>query len=193
MAKSTPVKTADNDYGIMFWGPGGPVDKDDGSELTIATASNHQLHFCESGNSINVTPKCQTEVVGVSLQPKTKDGEESPAKQILAHNGDIVISAKNGSIYLKGKNIYMVAEGDSENGSIVLNGNGSVNLTAGEQARVIGSKTCIRGEIDLDLSGATVTIAGEQKTASFSALSNLKSLLNGDFATLIEGIAKVCK
>jgi hypothetical protein len=193
MAKSTPIKTADNDYGIMFLGPGGPEEKDDGSELTIATASNHQLHFCESGNSINVTPKCQTEVCGVSLRPKTKDGEESPAKQILAHNGDIVISAKNGSIYLKGKNIYMVAEGDSENGSIVLNGNGSVNVTAGEQARFIGSKTCIRGEVDLDIAGASITIAGEVKNASFSAINNLKALLNGDFTSLIEGISKVCK
>jgi hypothetical protein len=193
MGKSTPVKTADNDYGIMFWGPGGPEEKDDGSELTISTASNHQLHFCESGNSINVTPKCQTEVCGVSLQPKTKDGEESPAKQILAHNGDIVISAKNGSIYFKGKNIYMVAEGDSENGSVVVNGNGSVNITSGEQARLIGSKVCIRGEVDLDISSKSITIAGKVTNAEFSTINNLKALLNGDFITLIEGIAKVCK
>ena len=68
-----------------------------------------------------------------------------------------------------------------------------MNITAGEHARLIGSKTCIRGELGLDLAGSDVNIIGRQSFAEYSAINNLKALLNGDFVTLLEGIAKVCK
>lgn len=194
MAKSLPLKTADNDYGIMFWGPPGPEEQDDGSELTINTASNHSIRFAESGNSVSVTPKCHTEIVGQSLKPNTQDGKNAPAKQILANNGDIVISAKNGDIFLDARNIFIHASGDENNGGIVISGNGNVNIVAGDQARFVASKVCIRGEVDVDIFGPAISILGDIKAASEqSVIGNLKSLVSGDFVSLLEGITKSCK
>ena len=78
MAKAPPVKTAFNPYGTIFWGPPGPESKDDGRDLTIATKSNHSMNFCESGNSVFITPKCNSEFVGHNID------YEKDAKEIIA-------------------------------------------------------------------------------------------------------------
>jgi len=193
MAKSIPVKTADNDYGLMFWGPSGPESIDDGNEFTLNTASNHSIRLCESGHAVSVTPKCHTERVGYSLDPKKEDGKEAPAKQILADNGDIILSAKNGNIHLSAKNIFIHAQGADPDGSIVVNGNGFVNITSGEQTRIMGSKLCLRGVADVDIAGGAINIKGKITYGSnMSAIGSLKSLVNGDFAALLEGIDKAC-
>ena len=193
MAKSLPVKIADTDYGICFWGPGGPESQDDGNEFTLNTASNHSIRFCESGNAVSVTPKCHTERVGYSLDPKQKDGKEAPAKQILADNGDIILNAKNGNIHLSAKNIYIHAQGADQNGNVIVNGNGYVNVTGGEQTRIMGSKLCLNGVADIDITGGAINIKGKISYGSnVTAIGALKSLVNGDFASLLEGIDKAC-
>ena len=193
MAKSLPVKTADTDYGLMFWGPSGPESIDDGNEFTLNTASNHSIRLCESGHAVSVTPKCHTERVGYSLDPKKEDGKEAPAKQILADNGDIILSAKNGNIHLSAKNIFIHAQGADPDGSIVVNGNGFVNITSGEQTRIMGSKLCLKGVADVDITGGAINIKGKITYGSnMSAIGSLKSLVNGDFAALLEGIDKAC-
>lgn len=192
--KSPPVKTADNDYGIMFWGPPGPESLDDGNDLTLATKSNHIMRFCESGNSSFVTPKCNTENVGKNLNPSTQDGKEVPAKQILAHNGDIVFIAENGNIKLKAKNIWIETTDGDPGGNFMVSSSGYISMVSGEQTRIIGSKVCIRGECGVDIAGTDVIIKGTISYGDYpSIFGSLKSLLAGDWAKILEGIDKSCK
>ena len=191
--KAPPVKTAHNDYGIIFWGPPGPESKDDGNDLTISTKSNHIMRFCESGNSSFVTPKCNTENVGVNIDPN-KDGKETPAKQILAENGDIVLIANNGNIKLKARNIWIETDGPEPAGNFVVASNGYISLTSGEQTRIIGSKVCIRGECGIDISGSDVVIKGSISFGDYpSVFGTVKSLLAGDWGKILEGIDKSCR
>lgn len=191
--KAPPTKTADNDYGIMFWGPPGPESKDDGNDLTIATKSNHMMRFCESGNSSFVTPKCNTENVGANIT-KSKDGKEAPAKQILAENGDIVFIAQNGNIKLKAKNIWIETNDEEPGGNFLVSSNGYISLASGEQTRIMGSKVCIRGECGVDISGSDVIIKGSLSFGDYpSVFGTVKSLLAGDWAKILEGIDKSCK
>lgn len=192
--KAPPVKTADNDYGIMFWGPPGPESLDDGNDLTIATKSNHMMRFCESGNSVFIAPKCNTEAVGYNLKPSTQDGKEVPAKQILAHNGDIVFIAENGNIKLKAKNIWIETTDGDPGGNFMVSANGYINMVSGEQTRIMGSKVCIRGECGVDISGTDVVIKGTLAYGDYpSVFGTLKSLIAGDWGKILEGIDKSCK
>lgn len=191
--KAPPLKTADNDYGIMFWGPPGPESKDDGRDLTISTKSNHSMQFCESGNSSSVTPKCSTENVGANIS-KSKDGKEAPAKQILAENGDIVFIAQNGNIRLKAKNIWIETNDEEPGGNFLVSSNGYISLASGEQTRIMGSKVCIRGECGVDISGSDVIIKGSLSFGDYSSVfGTVKALLAGDWAKILEGIDKSCK
>lgn len=192
--KAPPVKTADNDYGIMFWGPPGPESLDDGNDLTLATKSNHMMRFCESGNSSFITPKCNTENVGKNLKPSSQDGKEVPAKQILAHNGDIVFIAENGNIKLKAKNIWIETTDGDPGGNFMVSANGYINMVSGEQTRIMGSKVCIRGECGVDIAGTDVIIKGTIAYGDYpSVFGSLKAFLAGDWAKILEGIDKSCK
>ena len=191
--KTPPLKTADNDYGIMYWGPPGPESKDDGNELTIATSSNHMMRFAESGNSSFVSPKCNTENVGYSLKP-SQDGKETPAKQILAENGDIVFIAKNGNIKLKAKNIWIETTDAEPGGNFMVSSNGYISMVSGEQTRIMGSKVCIRGECGVDIAGTDIIIKGNINFGDYpSVFGTVKSLLAGNWAAILEGIDKSCK
>lgn len=192
--KSPPVKTADNDYGIMFWGPPGPESLDDGNDLTLATKSNHMMRFCESGNSSFVTPKCNTENVGTNLKPSTQDGKEVPAKQILAHNGDIVFIAENGNIKLKAKNIWIETTDGDPGGNFMVASSGYISMVSGEQTRIMGSKVCIRGECGVDIAGTDVIIKGTLSYGDYpSIFGSLKALVAGDWAKILDGIDKSCR
>ena len=191
--KSPPQKTADNDYGIIFWGPPGPESKDDGSDLTIATKSNHIMRYCESGNSTWLTPKCSIEKVGINLS-KSVDSEEVIAKSIVAQNGDIALVAENGNIRLKARNIWIETSGPSPSGNFMVSSNGYISMVSGEQTRVIGSKVCIRGECGVDIAGTDVIIKGNINFGDYpSVFGTVKALLAGNWAAILEGIDKSCK
>jgi hypothetical protein len=191
--KAPPLKISDTDYGIMFWGPPGPESKDDGRDLTISTKSNHSMQFCESGNSSFVTPKCNTENVGANIT-ESKDGKEAPAKQILAENGDIVFIAQNGNIRLKAKNIWIETSDEEPGGNFLVSSNGYISLASGEQTRIMGSKVCIRGECGVDIGGSDVIIKGKFSFGeSPDAIGLVKSLLAGNWASILEAIDKSCK
>lgn len=193
MSKAPPTKTADNAYGIMFWGPAGPEAKDDGRDLTIATKSNHSLTFCESGNSTFIAPKCNTEIVGHNIDT-SKEPKETPAKQILAENGDIVLIAENGNIKLKARNIFIEASGGDPGGNFLVSAPGYVTMVAGEQARIAGGKVCIRGECGIDIAGTDVIIKGSLSFGDYpSLLGSLKALLAGDWGKILQAIDQSCK
>jgi hypothetical protein len=195
MAKKPPsVKTADNQYGAIFWGPPGPESMDDGRDLTIATKSNHSMTFCESGNSVYITPKCNTEYVGHNID-RTKEPKETPAKQILAENGDIVFIAENGNIKLKARNIYIETTGADPAGNFLVSSNGYITLAAGEQTRIAGSKVCIRGDGGVDIGSASyIMFRGAFKYGDYPSITGtIKALLAGNWAKLLDGIDQSCK
>lgn len=193
MAKAPPVKTAFNPYGTIFWGPPGPESKDDGRDLTIATKSNHSMNFCESGNSIFITPKCNSEHVGHNIDYE-KDPKETPAKQILAENGDIVFIAQNGNIKLRARNIFIETIGADPAGNFLVSSNGYITFASGEQIRLASGKICIRGESDIDMASPSVNIQGKISYGDYtSVFGSFKKIIQGNIGEILKAVNQSCK
>ena len=194
MAKAPPVKTAFNPYGTIFWGPPGPESKDDGRDLTIATKSNHSMNFCESGNSVFITPKCNSEFVGHNIDYE-KDPKETTAKQILAENGDIVFLAPNGNIKLRARNIWIETLGGKDNsGNFLVQSNGYITFASGEQIRLASGKICIRGESDIDMASPNVNIQGKISYGDYTTVfGSIKKILQGNIGEILKAVNQSCK
>lgn len=76
----------------------------------------------EDGNRVEVVPGTSYEYVG------NKTSDKSPAKIILAKNGNIHLEAQNGDIILKARNIRIIAEDGS--GEVTLNSGKTIEIKA---------------------------------------------------------------
>jgi hypothetical protein len=75
------------------------------------------------------TPGSSLEHLGQNLKAKgIGDGDYNPAKVIVCEHGDIHLEAKDGDIFLKGKNIHIFADGGGDKGNIDLRANKNLNL-----------------------------------------------------------------
>ena len=101
------------------------IDSNSDITFSLLTENNTGIQFFRNGDSLFITDKTSTEVVGSKLPPNS----DIPAKIIYAHNGDIVLDAKQGDIVLRGMNIRI--EGiDGLGGEVTINSSKTVQIDA---------------------------------------------------------------
>jgi len=149
MSKPNPAEQiiADNKYGLIFMGPSGQIDELGESldtNMVVSLKGGQNQTYTLGGNKGEIVPGQSHEIVGTELDKGRNDSEnEAIAKSIIAENGDIVINAENGNIKLKAKNIYIEAQGEENNGSILVKANDHIIVRAEEQINIAGGKVCI--------------------------------------------------
>ena len=108
---------------------------DDGGRHYIRMRTNGDVKQGQKGSTNFHSPgsftiNCGEDVRGV----KSADGSKvvnPPAFNLLAQNGDVTISAPQGTIKLVAQNIELIAEGnDGPNGNIILDSNEKIKLTS---------------------------------------------------------------
>tara|TARA_S200002703_G_scaffold67306_1_gene58551 strand:- start:653 stop:1282 length:630 start_codon:yes stop_codon:yes gene_type:complete len=140
--------------------------------------------FYENGQFILNASDVSIEKVG-KTNDKSSTEDFTPAKIILAENGDIYFEARNGDVIIKGNNIIMSANGPSEKeGHVLISANETFSVDANATS-IIAQENGILGAKD------TLTIAGSLGTNISSSLctindgdsfvDSLKSVLAGGF------------
>jgi len=73
-----------------------------------------------TGKHVLSTPGLSMEVLGSGLKVRDEgDNSQLPAKIIKCKRGDIQLEAENGNIILKGKNVFIDADGGGQDGQFV--------------------------------------------------------------------------
>jgi len=200
MSKPNPAEQiiADNKYGLIFMGPSGEVDELGESldtNMVVSLKGGHNQTYTLGGNKGEIVPGQSHEIVGTQLDNgRTESESEVIAKSIIAENGDIVINAEDGNIKLKAKNIYIEAQGEGSNGSILVKANDHIIVRAEEQINVAGGKVCISSadSITLNANGYLRTLYSDIIQGSpFNV--NLQTFTLDSVASLIDSITSSCK
>ena len=155
-------------------------------DYAMTTKAGTGFGFCESGKHFLVTENISYESVGNSLpQSSNVKQPHQPAKWIHAKNGDIVIQAPNGTLYLEARNIILDAVGGEsstkKNGNVFLQASNEVYIKSSDKITIAAtdvlinaSKTAtIVGKCFLNMSGGMMN--GASSVDSFSVLSILDS------------------
>jgi uncharacterized protein (DUF2345 family) len=200
MSKPNPAEQiiADNKYGIIFMGPSGQIDELGESldtNMVVSLKGGQNQTYTLGGNKGEIVPGQSHEIVGTELDKGRNDSEsEAIAKSIIAENGDIVINAENGNIKLKATNIYIEAQGEKNNGSILVKANDHIIVRAEEQINVAGGKVCISSadSITLNANGYLRTLYSDIIQGSPYNV-NLQTFSIDATKKLIESIVDNCK
>ncbi len=200
MSKPNPAEQiiADNKYGLIFMGPSGQIDELGESldtNMVVSLKGGQNQTYTLGGNKGEIVPGQSHEIVGTELDKGRNDSEsEAIAKSIIAENGDIVINAENGNIKLKAKNIYIEAQGEENNGSILVKANDHIIVRAEEQINIAGGKVCISSadSITLNANGYLRILYSDIIQGSpFNV--NLKAFTINTALKLIDDIVSSCK
>lgn len=192
MAKQAPdITVANNSHCFIHCGAVGPESEDEGRDLTIMTSANNHVVYAKNGSKVEHIQGASYETCGHEIDPAQK---EAVAKAICVKNGDLVLNAERGNIRLKAKNIYFESKGGKGEGNFLVSSNGYIILASTEEVRLAGSKICINGTAGINVvSGNFINMSGEiQKFGPVSAISTIKSLLAGNWGSLIEGMTNSC-
>lgn len=140
--------------------------------------------FYENGQFILNARDVSIEKVGTNSSKSDVD-DFTPAKIILAENGDIYFEARNGDVIIKGNNIIMSANGPSEKeGHVLISANETFAVDANatsiiaQENGMLGAKDTltIAGTLGTNISGSLCTMNdGDSFTDS------LKTILAGGF------------
>jgi len=140
--------------------------------------------FYENGQFIVKASDVSIEKVG-SNNSKSSVDDFTPAKIILAENGDIYFEARNGDVIIKGNNIIMTANGSGDDeGHVLISANetfavdaNSTSIIAQENG-ILGAKDTltIAGSLGTNISGSLCTMNDGD-----SFVDSLKSVLAGGF------------
>jgi hypothetical protein len=191
MANAPDYTLARNPHALIHCGPLEVDSSDHKRDLTIITSSGNTLTHAKNGNYKELIQGFSGEVVGVSGDP-TKEGLTS--KAIVAKSGDIVLTAEAGDIFLKARNIYFTAtDGKEGRGNIMAECNGYLQLATGGEFRVAASRMCFVSEGNINFVGNIMLSGGFHKGSSVASAGFLKSILSGNWASLITAITQSCK
>lgn len=182
---------ANNPHAFVHCGPIGPEDIDDGRDFCIITsANNHSVHHKDGSKIEHIQGSCH-EVSGYNIDPTNK---ESIGRSIIAKNGDLVLNAERGTIHLKAKNIHIETSGEDKQGNLLVSSNGHIILASTQEVRLAGTRVCVNGTAGVNIvSGNFLNLMGYQNVKGpVTALSSIKSLLDGNWSSLLEGLSKTC-
>ena len=185
----------DNQHGILCFGPIGPEDKDDNSALSLFLDGGYNQLCNKNGNASITVPGKSEELCGTQLAQgdQQEASEEAIAKHIVARNGDICITAENGNIKFKAKNIYVECAGTGNDGSFLLKANDHITMTAGEQITISGSKLCMLSSDAITLNAQGFLNLFYADVIQSSPLNVVSSILQGDILKgFIDTVRKTC-
>lgn len=182
---------ANNPHAFVHCGPVGPDTLDDGRDFCIITSSNNHVVHHRDGSKIEHIQGPTHEVSGYNVDPTAKG---AIGKTIVAKNGDLILNAERGTIHLVAKNIHIETSGDDKEGNFLVSSNGHIILASTQEVRLAGSRICINGTAGVNIvSGNFINLMGYQKVSGpITALSSIKSLLDGNWTSLLEGLSKTC-
>ena len=185
----------DNPHGVLSFGPIAPEDKDDNTAMLLSLDGGHTILCNKNGNKAEINPGKSEELCGTQLVQG--DQQEAPegaiAKHIVARNGDICITAENGNIKFKAKNIYVECIGDGNDGSFLLKANDHITMTAGEQITISGSKLCMLSSDAITLNAQGFLNLFYADVIQSSPLNVVSSILQGDILKgFIDTVRKTC-
>ena len=185
----------DNPHGILCFGPIAPEDKDDNNAMFLSLEGGYTQLCNKNGNRSEIVPGKSEELCGTELVKG--DQQEPPegaiAKHIVARNGDICITAENGNIKFKAKNIYVECAGTGNDGSFLLKANDHITMTAGEQITISGSKLCMLSSDSITLNAQGFLNLFCADIVKSSPLNVVAKLLTGDIiGGFIDTVRKTC-
>ena len=188
--KAPDFTIANNPHAFIHCGPVGPEGVDDGRDFSIVTASNNHCVWHSNGYKIEQIQKGYHEVSGHTLDVTQK---EEIARSIIAKNGDLVLNAERGTIYLKAKNIHLETSGGDKEGNFLVTSNGFIVLTSTQVVRLAGSRVCLTGTSGINIvSSNFINMYGKMNTKGPKTLSSIKDLLSGNWSSLVDGLSKSC-
>ena len=185
----------DNPHGILFFGPIAPKDKDDNTAMVLSLDGGHTQLYNKNGNKAEINPGKSEEVCGINVAQggQQEASEEVIAKHIVARNGDICITAENGNIKFKAKNIYVECMGTGQDGSFLLKANDHISMIAGEQLTMGGSKICMVSSDSITLNAQGFLNMFCADVVKSSPLNVVSKILQGDvLGAFIDTVRKTC-
>jgi len=185
----------DNPHGILSFGPIAPEDKDDNNGMFLCVDGGYAQLVNKNGNLSVVVPGKSEELCGTELVKgdQQEASEEAIAKHIVARNGDICITAENGNIKFKAKNIYVECIGDGNDGSFLLKANDHIEMIAGEQMTMGASKICMVSSDAITLNAQGFLNLFCADVVKSSPLNVVAKLLTGDvLGGFIDTVRKTC-
>ena len=191
MSQAPDYTISQNAHAFVHCGPLKVDEKDDKRDLTILTSSGNEVIYAKSGNKLERTQGFSGEVVGIAGDPSQEGGI---GKAVVAKSGDIVLTAENGDIYLKARNIFFSAsDGREGKGNIMAECNGYLQLATGGEFRVAAGRMCFVSEGNMNFVGQMVISGGMHKGSSLASAGFLSSILSGNWASIITSISQSCK
>ena len=185
----------DNPHGILFFGPIAPKDKDDNTAMVLSLDGGHTQLYNKNGNKAEINPGKSEEVCGINVAQggQQEASEEVIAKHIVARNGVICITAENGNIKFKAKNIYVECMGTGQDGSFLLKANDHISMIAGEQLTMGGSKICMVSSDSITLNAQGFLNMFCADVVKSSPLNVVSKILQGDvLGAFIDTVRKTC-
>ena len=189
------TQLANNQHGRLCFGPIAPKDKDDNTAMSLFLDGGYTQLCNKNGNVSVIVPGKSEELCGTGLVKgdQQEASEEAIAKHIVARNGDICITAENGNIKFKAKNIYAECIGDGNDGSFLLKANDHITMTAGEQITISGSKLCMLSSDAITLNAQGFLNLFYADVIQSSPLNVVSSILQGDILKgFIDTVRKTC-
>ena len=130
------------------------------AEFIVATDQNQGIEFFEKGNAKILANKSIEIVAG-------KDQEDEKAFSITldAKSGNILLSAPDGDLILKGANVKILAT--DADGDVFINSKKTVTMKAPE-CNVKGTKVSMTATSDMHVDGGTVELYSQTGSTMFS-------------------------
>jgi len=185
----------DNPHGLLSFGPVAPEDKDDNTAMSLFLDGGYTQLCNKNGNVSVIVPGKSEELCGTELVKGAQQeaSEEVIAKHIVARNGDICITAENGNIKFKAKNIYVECIGNGNDGSFLLKANDHIEMIAGEQMTMGASKICMVSSDAITLNAQGFLNLFYADVIQSSPLNVVSSILQGDILKgFIDTVRKTC-
>lgn len=134
-------------------------------EYAVTTHSGQGFGFATSGKHYLVCNDISHEAVGCSLR-KNNDAEQpfTPAKWILAKNGDIKIEAPNGTIHLEARNIRIKASGaetdQTQDGNVDIQASNEIVLDSSDKIKISAINVRLTASYDMTIDSTYMSITG---------------------------------
>lgn len=160
------------------------ISSDSTCTFSLLTDNNSGLEFFENGNSIFITDKTSTEVVGRKIAPAS----DIPAKMIYALNGDIVLDARQGDIVLRGLNIRIEGT-DGLGGEVTINSSKIVQIGA-PTTNIQGDNLTVSTSSRVSLGSGTVETHAEVSNEATAGSDFIRSSFFGKILSAIKRFNK---
>lgn len=131
------------------------------AEFIVATDQNQGIEFYEKGNAKVLANKSIEIVAG-----KDQDDEKSFAITLDAKSGNILISAPDGDLILKGANVKILAT--DADGDVFINSKKTLTMKSPE-VTTKGTKVSMTATSDMHVDGGTVELYSQTGSTMFSS------------------------